>query len=163
MAGKAVCEPHANWVGFLYIHIFIHSLYNAAFVNVCKECVHTDTPIITDVILALARQIRRPYPSDRGMIMDILCLLFIQVSLHLMSRPNAMYPLYKSTNSETWRNLLNGSFIPSASPSVSGPDLRPNGNPAHKILREREIYSRTVANSSACIKPMNTFLGKSKT
>jgi len=117
MAGKAVCEPHANWVGFLYIHIFIHSLYNAAFVNVCKECVHTDAPIITDVILALARQIRRPYPSDRGTIMDILCLLFIQVSLHLMSRPNAMYPLYKSTNSETWRNLLNGSFIPSASPS----------------------------------------------
>lgn len=36
--------------------MFIHSLYNAAFVNACRECVNTDTPIITDVILALARQ-----------------------------------------------------------------------------------------------------------
>lgn len=39
-----------------YICMFIHSLYKAAFVNVCGECTHTHTPIITDVILTLARQ-----------------------------------------------------------------------------------------------------------
>lgn len=39
---------------YTHIHMFVHSLYKGAFVNVYGECLHTHAPIITDVILALA-------------------------------------------------------------------------------------------------------------
>lgn len=41
-------------VFYTHIHMFIHSLYKGAFVNVYGESLHTHPPIITDVILALA-------------------------------------------------------------------------------------------------------------
>lgn len=49
-------------VFYRHIHMFIHSLYKGAFVNMCGEWARMHAPTITDVILALA--------ADRDRIME---------------------------------------------------------------------------------------------